>query len=96
MTDGGDGTDLRELTPDMTVENRGRGCANGIARVQRALTDLPDGAVLEIRSTDRRAREEYPQLAAQTAHELLGIDSERTGLFSTEYTTYLRIRHDEP
>jgi len=87
--------DLEAVSPDRTIDNRGRGCANGIARVQRALTDLPDGAVLRIRSTDRRAKEEYPQLAAQTPHELLGIEADRTGLLSKEYTTYLCVRHGE-
>lgn len=85
---------LPDVEPDRTVDNRGRGCANGIVRVQRALEDLDDGAVLEVVSTDRRARREYPQLAAQTSHELLGIESERSGIVSKEYTTYLRI-HDE-
>lgn len=77
--------------PDMTVDNRGRGCASGIARVQRALEDLDDGAMLRIRSTDKRAKKEYPQLAAQTDHELLAIETDRTGLLRKEYTTYLQI-----
>lgn len=83
-----------EVEPDLTVDNRGRGCANGIVRVQRALTDLSDGAVLEIKSTDRRAKQEYPRLAEQTAHEFLGIETERTGIVRKEYTTYLRIHHE--
>lgn len=90
MSDGS----LRSLSPDETVDNRDTNCASGIARVQRALEDLPDGALLRIRSTDRRATEEYPKLASQTPHELLGIDEERTGVFRTEYTTYLRIRRE--
>ncbi|ELZ12931.1 sulfurtransferase TusA family protein [Natrinema thermotolerans] len=92
MTDAAVPTELPDVDPDRTVDNRGRGCANGIAAVQRALEDLPDGAVLEIRSTDKRAKQEYPKLAAQTPHELLGIESERTGLLTTVYTTYLRVR----
>ncbi|MFB6187268.1 MAG: sulfurtransferase TusA family protein [Halobacteriaceae archaeon] len=76
------------------MDNRGRGCANGIARVQRALQDLEEGNILQIRSTDNRAKEEYPRLAAQTSHELLGIVSTKTGLIRTEYTTYLKIHHD--
>lgn len=83
-----------DVEPDMTVDNRGRGCASGIARVQRALEDLPNGAVLVVKSTDRRAKQEYPQLAEQTPHELLAIESERRRLLRTEYTTYLRI-HDK-
>jgi tRNA 2-thiouridine synthesizing protein A len=82
-----------DVDVDMTVDNRGRGCASGIARVQRALEDLPDGAVLVIQSTDRRAKREYPQLAEQTPHELLAIESERGRLLRKEYTTYLRIHH---
>ncbi|MUV61845.1 sulfurtransferase TusA family protein, partial [Halobacterium sp. CBA1126] len=76
--------------PDHTVDNRGRGCANGIVRVQRALEDLPPGAVLEIRSTDRRAKTEYPELAAETPHELLAVVEERP-LVRKRYTTYLEI-----
>ncbi|NLV11673.1 sulfurtransferase TusA family protein [Halomicrobium mukohataei] len=83
-----------DVEPEMTVDNRGRGCASGIARVQRALEDLPDGAVLVIRSTDSRAKREYPQLAAQTPHELLAIESERGRLLRKEYTTYLEIRRE--
>jgi tRNA 2-thiouridine synthesizing protein A len=83
-----------DVEPDMTVDNRGRGCASGIARVQRALEDLSDGAVLVVESTDKRAREEYPRLAEQTPHELLAITSERTGLLKKEYTTYLEIHHE--
>ncbi|MFB6131291.1 MAG: sulfurtransferase TusA family protein [Salinigranum sp.] len=79
---------------DRVVDNRGRGCANGIVRVQRALEDLPDGGVLEIRSTDRRAKREYPRLAEQTAHELLAIEVERTGVLRKEYTVYLEIHRD--
>jgi len=94
MDSTGERPDLDEISPDRTIDNRGRGCANGIARVQRALTDLPDGAVLRIRSTDRRAKEEYPQLAARTPHRLLGIQAERTGLVSKEYTTYLCVGHE--
>lgn len=82
-----------DAEPTMTVDNRGRGCASGIARVQRALEDLDDGAILRIQSTDKRAKDEYPKLAAQTPHELLAIESSRDGLLSTEYTTYLEI-HD--
>ena len=82
-----------DVEPDMTVDNRGRGCASGIARVQRALEDLPDGAILVVQSTDRRAKREYPQLAEQTPHELLAIESERGRLLRKEYTTYLEIHH---
>lgn len=83
-----------DIEPDLTVDNRGRGCASGIARVQRALEDLPDGAVLVVQSTDRRAKEEYPQLAAQTPHELLAIVSERGRFLRKEFTTYLEIRRE--
>lgn len=82
-----------DVEPDMTVDNRGRGCASGIARVQRALEDLSDGAILVIKSTDKRAREEYPRLADQTAHELLAIESDRKRLLRKEYTMYLEIHH---
>lgn len=87
-------TDRPVDEPDFTVDNRGRGCANGIVRVQRALEDLADGAVLRIRSTDRRAKTEYPELAERSPHELLDIESERTGLVKKEYTTYLEIHRD--
>ncbi|WP_226479508.1 sulfurtransferase TusA family protein [Natrinema amylolyticum] len=80
-----------DVDPDMTVDNRGRGCASGIARVQRALEDLEPGAVLRVRSTDRRAKREYAQLAAQTDHHLLAIETSRSGLLRKEYTTYLEI-----
>ncbi len=83
-----------DVEPDMTVDNRGRGCASGIARVQRALEDLPAGSLLAIKSTDKRAKEEYPKLAEQTAHELIAIESDRTRLLRREYTTYLEI-HSE-
>jgi tRNA 2-thiouridine synthesizing protein A len=88
-------TEPPDSDPDMTVDNRGTGCANGIARVQRALEDLEDGAILRIRSTDRRAKQEYPKLAAQTSHELLAIESERTGVIRKEYTTYLEIKNND-
>jgi TusA-related sulfurtransferase len=83
-----------DVDPDLTVDNRGKGCASGIARVQRALEDLPDGAILVVESTDTRATEEYPQLAAQTPHELLAIERERRRLRRTAYTTYLRVHHE--
>lgn len=83
-----------DTKPDMTVDNRGRGCASGIAQVQRALEDLPDGAVLLVQSTDRRARKEYPKLAEQTPHELLAIESERRRLLRKEYKTYLQIHNE--
>lgn len=80
-----------DVDPEMTVDNRGKGCAIGITRVQRAIEDLRPGAVLLVKSTDRRAKQEYPQLAAQTPHELLAIESERGRFLRTEYATYLRI-----
>lgn len=83
-----------DVEPDMTVDNRGRGCASGIARVQRALEDLHEGGVLVVKSTDRRAKHEYPQLAEQTSHELLAIESERGRLLRKEYTTYLKIHNE--
>ncbi len=91
MTEGAVPDEAPDVEPDMTVDNRGRGCASGIARVQRALEDLPDGAVLVVQSTDGRAKREYPKLAEQTAHELLAIESERGRFLRTEYTTYLEI-----
>jgi TusA-related sulfurtransferase len=94
MTDVDIQSEPAEVDPDVTVDNRGTGCANGIVRVQRALTDLDDGDVLRIQSTDKRAKIEYPRLTDQTSHELLAITSERTGLFRTTYTTYVRIRHE--
>ncbi|WP_367176226.1 sulfurtransferase TusA family protein [Haloarcula rubripromontorii] len=83
-----------DVKPDMTIDNRGRGCASGIARVQRALEDLPDGSILVIESTDGRAKQEYPQLAEQTPHELLAIETGRGRLLRKEYTTYLRVRDE--
>ncbi|MCD2202268.1 sulfurtransferase TusA family protein [Halobacterium sp. KA-6] len=80
-----------DVDPDRTVDNRGRGCANGIVRVQRALEDLPAGAVLEIHSTDRRAKTEYPKLAAETPHELLAVVERRRRVLRKQYTTYLEI-----
>lgn len=79
------------VQPDRTIDNRGRGCANGIVRVQRALEDLSEGDVLEIVSTDRRAKTQYPQLAAETRHELLAIVTERRRVLRKQYTTYLEI-----
>lgn len=94
MTDAQPSETVTDTGSDRTVDNRGRGCANGIARVQRALEDLSDGEVLKIKSTDRRAKQEYPRLAEQTPHELLGIETDRTGLLRKEYTTYLRVHED--
>jgi len=91
MNDAQIATDEPDLDPDLVVDNRGKGCASGIVRVQRALEDLDDGAILVVKSTDRRAREEYPQLAEQTPHELVAITSDRERLLRTVYTTYLRI-----
>jgi len=94
MSEAGTSESALDVEPNMTVDNRGRGCASGIARVKRALEDLHDGAVLRIQSTDRRAKEEYPQLAAQTDHELLAIETDRNGLLRKEYTTYLEVHHE--
>jgi len=93
MTETGVPETAPDTEPDLTVDNRGRGCASGIAQVQRALEDLPDGAVLVVKSTDSRAKQEYPKLVEQTPHELLAIESERRRLFRKEYTTYLEIHH---
>ncbi|MDY7082589.1 MAG: sulfurtransferase TusA family protein [Halobacteria archaeon] len=84
--------DIDSVEPRRTVDNRGVGCANGIVKVKRALEDLSDGDVLEILSTDRRAKKEYPRLADETPHELISIDE--TGLVRKKYTVLLRIRSD--
>ncbi|MGQ3413272.1 sulfurtransferase TusA family protein [Natrinema sp. LN54] len=91
MTEGKIPETAPDVDPDLTVDNRGRGCASGIARVQRALEDLESGSILRVRSTDRRAKREYSQLAAQTEHELLAIETNRHKLLRKEYTTYLEI-----
>jgi TusA-related sulfurtransferase len=83
-----------DVEPALVVDNRGRGCASGIARVQRALEDVEDGDVLVVQSTDNRARKEYPQLAQQTPHELLAIESERGRFLRKSYTTYLEIHRE--
>jgi len=83
-----------DVEADLTVDNRGRGCASGIAQVQRALEDLPDGGILTIKSTDKRAEEEYPRLAERTPHELLAIETDRDHLLRTEYTTYIEVHRD--
>lgn len=80
-----------DVQPDRTIDNRGRGCANGIVRVQRALEDLSEGDVLEVVSSDRRAKTEYPKLAAETQHELLAVVTERRRVLRKQYTTYLEI-----
>jgi len=83
-----------DLVPDETIDNRGRGCAAGIALVQQALSNLPDGAVLEVRSTDKRAKVEFPKLAERTRHELLAFETERVGLLKKEYTAYVEIHRE--
>lgn len=80
-----------DVEPARTIDNRGRGCANGIVRVQRALDDLSPGDVLEVVSSDRRAKTEYPRLAAETPHELLAVVTERRRVLRKQYRTYLEI-----
>lgn len=92
MTESGVPEPPADIEPDQTVDNRGRGCASGIVEVQRAIGGLSEGAILKVESTDKRAREEYPKLARQTAHELIGITETRGGWLRTEYHTYLRIQ----
>ncbi|MFB6072595.1 MAG: sulfurtransferase TusA family protein [Halobacterium sp.] len=87
-------TEAPDVEPDHTIDNRDRGCANGIVRVQRALEDLHDGAVLRVQSSDRRAKTEYPKLAAQTPHELLAVVTERRRVLAKQYTTYLEVHHE--
>nr|WP_199722776.1 hypothetical protein [Haloplanus aerogenes] len=74
----------------MTVDNRGRGCASGIARVQRALEDLPDGAVLVVKSTDRRAKQEE---FTMSKHESTAADSSAR---TTDETPWKHLASAEP
>lgn len=79
--------------PDATVDNRGTSCIKGITLVHAALEDLPDGAVLAVRTTDKRAERTYTMLDEKTPHELLDIETKRRGLIGNERTVYIRVRH---
>jgi tRNA 2-thiouridine synthesizing protein A len=60
--------------PEVTVDNRGMLCAQGILRLARALLSLPAGQLVRVLSTDPAAEHDYPAWCRNTGHTFLRHD----------------------
>jgi tRNA 2-thiouridine synthesizing protein A len=65
---------------DATLDATGLICPLPVLRARRALRDLADGAVLEMRATDPASRKDVPAFCAATGHALVSA-TEAEGIF---------------
>ncbi len=64
------------MTDDVTVDNRGMLCAQGILRLMRALGPLPTGQLVRVLSTDPAAEHDYPVWCRNTGNTFLRHEHE--------------------
>jgi len=58
-------------TPALSLDLRGLLCPLPVLRLAKALRGLPEGAVVEIRATDRASWIDVPHFCAQSGHSLV-------------------------
>ncbi len=66
---------------DATLDATGLICPLPVLRARRALRDLPDGAVLEMRATDPASARDVPAFCAAVGH-VLEAAAEADGIFT--------------
>ena len=68
--------ELGALTPDSEVDARGTACPGPLLEAKRAITAIPVGGVMELRSSDASTAKDIPRWAAKIGHEYLGLIEE--------------------
>ena len=65
-----------EITVDLELDASGLNCPLPILKAKKAMTELHDGQILSVISTDPGSRREFEMFAQQAGHEMLDINDE--------------------
>ena len=65
-----------EITIDFELDASGLNCPLPILKAKKAMTELRNGQVLCVISTDPGSRREFEMFARQSGHEMLDINEE--------------------
>jgi len=77
--------ELKQIKPDKVVDARGTACPGPLLAVKQAISEVPDGGIMEILSSDAGTKRDVPRWAKKKGYEYLG-DFEESGYF----TMYLK------
>lgn len=67
-------------TADRQLDVSGLKCPMPILRTKKALAEMSSGDILEIRATDKAAKDDFAAFARQTGHTLLQLIEDGTTL----------------
>ncbi|MBU0545363.1 MAG: sulfurtransferase TusA family protein [Proteobacteria bacterium] len=69
--------DLKNITPDETLDVRGLSCPMPTLKTAKAMKSLTPGQIIEVLGTDPGTKKDMPKLANKSGNEWLGfIDDE--------------------
>lgn len=68
------------MTIDKVLDAKGLACPMPIVKTKRAINELEVGQVLEIHTTDKGAKSDFPAWAKSGGHELLKHEEENNVL----------------
>ena len=68
--------ELKNLTADKVVDARGTACPGPLLAVKQAISEVPDGEIMQIMSNDPGTKRDVPRWATKKGYEYLG-DVER-------------------
>jgi tRNA 2-thiouridine synthesizing protein A len=64
--------ELQALDPEKTVDARGTACPGPLLEAKRAVTQVSNGGIMEVLSSDQSTKEDIPVWAEKVGHEYLG------------------------
>ena len=62
--------------PDRTLDTKGLSCPLPILKTKKAISELPEGATLEVLATDPGAPADFVAFSAATGHALIAHSEE--------------------
>ncbi|HNX98520.1 MAG TPA: sulfurtransferase TusA family protein [Candidatus Aminicenantes bacterium] len=65
--------ELKDLKVDKVVDARGMACPGPLLEAKKAITAVPVGAVMEVRSSDEGTNNDIPLWARKMQYEYLGV-----------------------
>ena len=65
--------ELMALEPEKVVDARGTACPGPLLEAKRAVTQVSNGGIMEVLSSDQSTNRDIPVWAAKVGHEFLGV-----------------------
>ena len=65
--------DLKNITPDQTLDVRGLSCPMPTLKTAKTMKSMEQGRILEVLGTDPGTKKDMPKLAIKSGHEWLGF-----------------------